>query len=626
MTAPGKTETLDTSMRLANRLATRPRREAGISLIEVLVVLVVLLIGILSLVRLFPPGFLVNKRQEEATQMTRLASSLADIYKNNAAGLPEAIVAVKAIPNGNSPTGYSWQVDPSVTPDDLGEVETDPDNLGVDPYFLSNVNQIRRIIGERVRIPVASPLGSSQRGSVYLLASGPIVDLPSFENGTESLFVYGASLNRQPVPPGGDPADYLFRPSHYAVDYENGQIAFFVEQGFDRQFLVTYSYYDSSNQVQTVIDEVVNVTAGNDNWIPLAVPGGRPLVPDSDMAFRKFRRLQMGDPWSFELQPPRNDPYEFKVLTPTVGGFANLGVLIFNPAGRDHSEYSGGQRVPLTARIDYDALDWHIVREDRPMPQEAPFEVRLALKDLKKMGDFEADQTPYSGVWRAATAPQVDMVVVDTTSGAEIPAIDPGTNLPNFVVNHKDGVVTFTDAFGQANRNATLRFLYKAHGDWGVQAQKACENYRRRATADLAFNTFYLGGGANGGSATKVYFLPTEAGKTVSLREYVYRNAAGALVRVGEGTYRINSDRGQFEDLGFGPLTWIDIRSKHNDTQPGGGWPLNEPVQPVTGIHGLSFKVRVIVNSGATAEETASGNRFRIRWRKFDLDTFLTRQ
>jgi hypothetical protein len=335
--------------------------------------------------------------------------------------------------------------------------------------------------------------------------------------------------------------------------------------------------------------------------------------------------LQIADPWSFDLQPPRNDPYEFKVLTPTDGGFANLGVLVFNPAGRDYTEFSRGERVPLTARIDYDALDWHILREDRPVPQEPPYVVRLALKDLKKIGDFEADQTPYTGVWRATSAPQVDLVVVDTTSGAEIPQIDPGTNQTNYFVNHRDGSVTFSDVFGQANRNATLRFLYKAHGDWGASVQKACETYRRRLTADLAFNSFYLGGGASGGQPLRVYFLPTEAGKTVSLREYAFLNNANALVRIGEGTFRINADRGQFEDLGFGPLTWLDIGPKHAASQPM-AWPLNDPTVPVQGISGLSFKARAIVSSGATAEETPSGNRFRMRWRRFDLDTFLTRQ
>lgn len=48
----------------------RTRRNNGISLIEVLVVIVVLLVGIMSVVRLFPPGFLINRRTE-ATTLTR---------------------------------------------------------------------------------------------------------------------------------------------------------------------------------------------------------------------------------------------------------------------------------------------------------------------------------------------------------------------------------------------------------------------------------------------------------------------------------------------------------------------------------------------------------------------------
>src|SRR5262249_17885373 len=118
-------------------------KENGISLIEVLVVMVLLLIGIFSLIRLFPPGFLVNKQTEAATLAGRLAKQEQDRFVNNATGLMEAIVPVVPIAIAAAP-GYAFKVDTDSTPDDLSQAP--PNALGVDPYYYSDINKARRIV------------------------------------------------------------------------------------------------------------------------------------------------------------------------------------------------------------------------------------------------------------------------------------------------------------------------------------------------------------------------------------------------------------------------------------------------------------------------------------------------
>src|SRR5947199_3444996 len=86
----------------------------GISLIEVLVVLVLLLVGILSVIRLFPGGFLANRRSEEQTLASRLAKQEMDCFANSVANIMDGIVPVIPVPAGG--IGYSWQIDPNTTP------------------------------------------------------------------------------------------------------------------------------------------------------------------------------------------------------------------------------------------------------------------------------------------------------------------------------------------------------------------------------------------------------------------------------------------------------------------------------------------------------------------------------
>src|ERR1041385_4562777 len=146
-------------------MQTSFRRHSGISLIEILTVLVLLLIAIFSLVRLFAPGFLINKRSEAATFATRIARQEMDRAIATAANLPDMIVPIQPVPIVAAP-GYAFQIALNMTPDDISEIRALPAGLNVDPYYYSNINRVRRVFGESVRIPAPSPT-SAGRGSIY---------------------------------------------------------------------------------------------------------------------------------------------------------------------------------------------------------------------------------------------------------------------------------------------------------------------------------------------------------------------------------------------------------------------------------------------------------------------------
>jgi prepilin-type N-terminal cleavage/methylation domain-containing protein len=596
----------------------------GFSLIEVLVVIVILTIGIFSVVRLFPGGFFVNKQTEARTLAARLASQELNRFTATTAGLMDAVLPTVVEANGSSPTGYYIRVDLDTTPDDLST----PANVapGVDPYYVSGINRIRWIRGETVRIPNPSPLGGGLRGSVYLLSSGPVYDYPGLDANNvpvDSIVVSGAPMIRRVQ--NDEDAPYLRSMAEYAIDYDSGAIAFYPAP-YDRMFNISYSYYGPTGDIVTIATQQIGVAAAPYAvWQSVYAPGGRDIAPGSDTVSRQFRRVAF--PPSFS-----SDPYEYALMpkTASIADFASIGVIVFNPNGADYVERSTYGYAPLTAKIDYNVLDWHIIREDRPLPGGAPYNVRLTLRDIKRVGEYESDQQKYTGIWRDPSAPHVGVLVYNVATGEEVPA-------DQFVVNHREGAVTFSDAYGDMLRarteTPTFRFFYKAHGDWGAQIQKAAAAYRmsRGNTSNLAYGEFYLGGGSYKGERSRMYFSLMEAGKTVTIRElwYYSLNSQTGLVtlrRASNETYRINADPALFQSMGFGFLTWVDLLDNHNSaTDRAVGWALDQPVEVVQGVRGISFKVRVVWNGGASVTRTGAGNVSTLRWRRNDLDTFLTR-
>jgi hypothetical protein len=122
-----------------------------------------------------------------------------------------------------------------------------------------------------------------------------------------------------------------------------------------------------------------------------------------------------------------------------------------------------------------------------------------------------------------------------------------------------------------------------------------------------------------------------DAGRTITIRDvwYVSRNSITGTETVRHATnetYKINSSVSAFEPVGPGRLTWIDLRNNHDTvTDRAVAWALSEPVQPAQGVQGISFKARTVWSDGGQVTKTDSGNVARVRWRKIDLDTFLTR-
>jgi prepilin-type N-terminal cleavage/methylation domain-containing protein len=518
-------------------------------------------------------------------------------------------------------------------------------------------------------------------GPVYnVFGTDPTTNLPD-----DSLDVYGAPLERIVQSSTGSningtnsPVAQLNYSSQYAIDYPNLMIAFMPRirgnGSGTRTFLLNFSYYAASNAtnaptVRSVINYKIVVpdlptTATNTQpiWQKIFPDGPGTDIhdstfyqfkQDSDVVSRKFQLVTptpVNDPtannssWSWS-----DDPYEYAWFSPQIGptgSIANPGVLIFNPRDHDYLEQTSSGTQPLTVRVDYTILDNHIIHEDRTVPASAPFSVKLSLPFILSNGDVMPDQTTYNGLFQQNAIQQPtatpDVIIYDVNNGQEIGEFQSGTytNKTAFAdlgatLDTATGRINFdaskmTDG-GTSLENATIRLFYRAQGEWGMQLQKAQASYSRIYQAsDISLQNYalmqgyYLGNGqAGGGRQQRMYFPPSEAGKTVILGEYYVLatvNNTPVSKRFSNEAYRINADSSQFEAINGVNMTWIDLTSQHPEAAPPGGnnnqqgqnwlWDDTQTGQAVSSVQGGSVKARVIWRDAS-------------HWRKVDNDTLL---
>ena len=156
--------------------------------------LVILVVGIFSIARLFPGGFLAVRSAENNTFADRLAQAQLETLKQNDAFLLDAVYMY-------SNTGGFIS---SVGPDDLSGTTANPRYAGDADANLNDINKARFIQGENFTIPTANTstaYPTTNGVSIHTLNYGP-VQLP--------LQPYTA------LPPGTPPAIAGLPPIHSA--------------------------------------------------------------------------------------------------------------------------------------------------------------------------------------------------------------------------------------------------------------------------------------------------------------------------------------------------------------------------------------------------------------------------
>jgi len=582
------------------------RDNRGTSLVEILVVMVVLLVGIMTIIQMFPTGFRVVRAGESTSVATRLAQQELERWKAMTGNIPEAIVPIgeDGVINSNQDVGppfEGWQ--------QIG------DNNGQPVYARGNAFNFRQIIGETTFVPAPSYFGTGGGtwfGSCYTVAFSPI-DVSTRDDGSYSgLSIKGGDMRRVIR---YDEQYVDLKPGNYAVNYHpivGGpgvfEVAFPRDYADQRIYYVSYSYWvvdgDDNRQLVSRVDDVVGSSSGpwSFNWYTVTPPAPTgctvlSVEEGSESCARGF--TQSNGAWRAD------DPYEFKLADPVIGTIA------FNPNGHGAYEYTALGLRPLQARVSYRRYDPRIIREDKVVPEPsapgADIPMKMSLRFILAIGDptDNPNEETFQGLIKSEIAlVPLPVYIVDIATGLQVELPQAHSNPPpTGNLDYKAGIITLpaaadlVDWQGAVIKGSVplsgrqLAFYYRADGDWSVQCLKACSLYTRSYDPDsVVYNTYYLE------APNKLVFAPCQADQTVSV-DFTYGPINGGT----QGEHRIVGYAGQIQKDADKWCVYLPLPDK--DTND---------IKRVS-VSGLSFRARVIWRDGK-------------QWRHVELDTALSRQ
>jgi competence protein ComGC len=566
----------------------------GTSLVEILVVMVVLLIGIMTLIQMFPTGFRIVKAGESQTIATRLAQQELERWKSMSANLPDSIVAI------NEAGIVMDDENPNLPFKGWYSVIVPVDGKDATIYRRGNALNFRQINGEFTLIPALSVLGGLSV-SRYALTFGPIevtrLDESSPWDGIE---VKGRDLMRVGI-------NSLAKAGQYKIDYMNGssfKILFPSDRAARRFYYVSYSFWavavTGAPELFNVSDQRVDLPGGS--WkaawydVNIPVPAGYNVISieqESDSCARGFYQI------AGNFEAGMTDEYLFRLADPIVG------IIEFNNYAQGEYESTPLGLQPLAARINYKIYDPRIIHEDKVMSQppanEHDIPVKMSLRFILNLNDptDNPNEETYTGLLPSFQYP---VYVIDLATGLQV-LLD--TNYladikqPGGKLDYRTGIIKVPDVADLRNSTSGktlskvpmvgrhLRFYYRAEGDWTVQCQKACTSYTKTSNAtNIKYNRFFMQ------TPNRLLFALCQGEQTVSV-DFSYGDPSGGSEhRMPAKAYQIQMD--------------IPNRIGYVDLPVPEGQVINR-----ISVVGISFRARVLWRDGAV-------------WRKVDLDTTLT--
>lgn len=693
---------------------TTKRRQAGTSLVEILVVIVIFLIGILAVVQIFPRGFRLLLTSRNNSVATAIGRDEVERLKSNPDLLPEAILPVRY--SGNVPL-----IDNTINPRSLGptgdrifsdgRLFSGGSAVKDDWELASGPNIARRIIGEGQRVPAPRRIDLENKGGLITTdkdmmssygcllvldhgpvdANGPIVayanDLSRnvgdprdtvdetnkvtvatySPDGKSQLNTFDGVISNTPVatapfeffvsnPDRGDasilfPATYNF-PRLYRIRMSAyvGDGAGYVRNDYISLCVAIPKVARGKSFVRVYLGDILAKTPGA--MVSGATFGSAEL--DTIRIAPLYVQVQGAD-WTSRATVATTDPayvagdytpinpFEVKVVDP------NLGTLLFSPAARQGVvSRPGGVSEPLLAKVDYDVLDWRVIREDFRVTGSST--VSLALQSLKVGTQRGPDGRANGGIWPVGNtldpspSPTDNVVVLDMTTGFPLQEFSKDGK-PYLTVDKSRGSVTLLDSTpGDAAQtvqliglptgpnptdekrtydvspfNRTFRVLYRARNEWAVQLLKGASQYTAVNSFTVGAGQYYIGG-ASGTSPTRVYFPASDARLKVTVDSISYVRADNSV-----GTIEGQDFVLQASPVSAGTsLSYLDIADLDPNAAAfvGGG-------QAVRGVKGASVTVRVLWNPEAfTLGDDQAENLRRVEqwgrsWRPSLTETFL---
>lgn len=626
--------------------------QRGVSLIEVLIVLVILVVGILTVIRLFPSGFFSIESAGTAATADGLGQALIQAQTQNSASLPDAILPGADLMNITSQ--YS---------------NSDPD----DPNLL---DAARIIENETVTVP-SSAIYTVQYGPLRLPANVLLDSIQLAQyltlNSTYWTALAGNSLTAAGLTPVEPQLTVFPRQERFLVDLANQRIA--VPYGaYTATGSKTKAGTDAANSYPQKM--IVSIQASDGNtyteylYIPAATPcddtnsyapkdaHGVNFLVDSTSAYQGGwfdPTTQYGDtsavtpvaPQTPQVSVPSKDamnrpvtwvsvtlyrpyhpvvaaanftqdPYQFTLVNSNLAASdLNLGAIHFNPL-------AGAGASALKAQISYQAYSWQIIHEDRDIPAltaGSQYISRLTLKRLKQnlvsYPDTNANGDPVTGAYTGLAGSGQDVIVLNLDTGTPVQTLGPnndedtkGTfaNGVTLSVGHAVGRLVFTTPPSTDTKPLRIRVFYQCIGDWTAAVQKSPSVYTALPVIANSANDPNIGPAqfAFDPAANTVYLPGRDLGQTVQIDgTYV---AAGQTQAFSD-TIALGQTTPGSVGVGVAKYAAVDLADAAHLPMP---IPAAATQVMVTSVRGLSSRAVVAWKE-------------REHWKTHTVDTVLTR-
>ena len=589
--------------------------EQGMTLLEVLVVTVILLVGILSVIRVFPVGFDVVERGGQLTLGSTYAQLVKEQVTADPAGLPDSIAPAVCL-GGTA----GWPHNPGIWADSLKATD---DGLGL-RGFENSVFQFRRIIGESARVGVATISYTPTRWvTPYVLRFAPLEDFSTYLNplapghatpgAYDVLSVYAPGVyNRLEPSDAADPNNPRRLSENgnddleYSVEYvpTSGVSEIrFEKVGYRRVFKIDYTLYHPTQGTRRILGDSFWVRANYDTpertidfleytLPPPQTPAGWQFVEGTEVLHRRL------SDWPAEGGSTA-DPYGYAVVA------NNIGKLLI-------SGECTGWRLAFT----YTTMDWQILHDDVDVPAGA---------DVPHTGATAAagEPSPRDIAWVKLSFPFIERdaklgpvlldagaAVLEPLPSVLIQDITPNSSTYGNLIgaDQTHSSWTFDDYYDSAaaprKREAQgqiglvvgnwvagqrvlsdgsaspfagvqrVRIYYRTQDGYAVQLMKPSATYARSLTA-ADVNHYLWDPAADNG---RLLFAPCDGGKDVSI-DYTYQ-AAGGPAKVSGAMHTIDTT----------PTVIASVQYAAVRLQPPGG----AQVLSVDAVRGASVVVRVV--------------------------------
>ncbi len=336
--------------------------ERGTTLLEILVVSVVLLVGILTVIRIFPVGFDIVTRSGYITLANRYCQTWLGELRANPSLLPDGVLPAVYLQN---PVNQSrWPINSHVRPTDLEPRTTLAGDEGLRD-LRNSVFQFRKIHQLTVRVPRAGYDSGGQQVARVVLPFAPMEYYPQHTPQLTSdyydmLTVY--SLRPYYRVDYDNLGRYAGRDGYYALSPDEDEAAtvrtlHFSSVGYPRTFKLDYAVRQEGTanpDVESLTQKIIYVAAGEEqarefgtgSFVELGDAGGSPrleFIWGSEVVRRRFRDV--------EAEASSTDPYWYLLADKTVG--------LLELAGD-----TAGQQIG----IDYSVMDWQILHDDVDVP------------------------------------------------------------------------------------------------------------------------------------------------------------------------------------------------------------------------------------------------------------------